>query len=195
MDEVVFDRARGGAGGRVASPVSPRLESRRGDDPVRLRAGSLRRFDGHPVRLLAGRRGVTTALDGLGLSLGADGGLGRDCAGSVLVALPPPVLLQDRLRAAGRVLLVVALLEVLLEVLPPLGEPVEEAERLLGGLVKGHLVLVLAALLGEGTGAVVNPLVTVDLGSPLLSGRSGNNAINTILGVHGQLGWPRNHTV
>jgi hypothetical protein len=57
----------------------------------------------------------------------------------------------------------------------------EEAERLLSCLVKGHLVLVLAALLGKGTGAVVNPLVAVDLGSSLLSRRSGDNAINAIL--------------
>jgi glycerol uptake facilitator-like aquaporin len=83
---------------------------------------------------------------------------------------------------ASWVLLVVALLKVLLEILPPLGEPMEEAERLLSCLVKGHLVLVLAALLGKGTGAVVNPLVAVDLGSSLLSRRSGDNTINTILG-------------
>lgn len=39
----------------------------------------------------------------------------------------------------------------------------EQAQALLGLAVAGHLVLELAALLGEGAGAVVDPLVTVDL--------------------------------
>lgn len=160
--------------------MSPRLEGRWSDDPVPLGAGSLR-FNRHPVWLLVGSGRVTTAFDSLGLSLGSNGSLGSDRAGRVLVALPSPVLLQNRLWTASWVLLVVALLEVLLEVLPPLGEPVEKAERLLSRLVKGHLVLVLAALLSKGTGAVVNPLVAVDLGSSLLSRRSGDNTINAIL--------------
>lgn len=36
---------------------------------------------------------------------------------------------------------------------------------MLSGPVVRHLVLVLAALLGEGTGALVHPLVAEDLGS------------------------------
>ena len=36
---------------------------------------------------------------------------------------------------------------------------------MLSGPVVGHLVLVLAALLGEGTGALMHPLVAEDLGS------------------------------
>lgn len=161
--------------------MSPCLEGRWSDDPVPLRAGSLR-FNRNPVWFLVGRGRVTTTLDSLGLSLGANGGLGRSRAGRVLVTLPSPVLLQNRLRTASWVLLVVALLEVLLKVLPPLREPMEETERLLSRLVEGHLVLVLATLLGKGTGTIVNPLVAVDLGPSLLSRRSGDNAINTILG-------------
>lgn len=41
----------------------------------------------------------------------------------------------------------------------------EQAEHMLSGPVVGHLVLVLAALLGEGTGSLVHPLVAKDLGS------------------------------
>lgn len=40
----------------------------------------------------------------------------------------------------------------------------KETEFLLCLLVRGHLVLVLATLLGEGTCSVVNPFVTIDLG-------------------------------
>lgn len=47
--------------------------------------------------------------------------------------------------------------------LPPGGISVEQAQALLGLAVAGHLVLELAALLGEGAGAVMDPLVTVDL--------------------------------
>lgn len=46
---------------------------------------------------------------------------------------------------------------------PPDGETLEQAEGFLGVLVEGHLVLVLAALLGEGADALVDPLVAVDL--------------------------------
>ena len=41
----------------------------------------------------------------------------------------------------------------------------KQAEHVLSGPVIRHLVLVLAALLGEGTSALVNPLVAEDLGS------------------------------
>lgn len=58
-----------------------------------------------------------------------------------------------------------------LHLLPPGGVAVEQAQLLLGLLVVGHLVLVLAALLGEGAGAVVDPLVAVDL--DLLVARGG----------------------
>jgi uncharacterized protein (DUF2342 family) len=46
---------------------------------------------------------------------------------------------------------------------PPHGEALEQAERLLGILVEGHLMLVFTALLGEGADSLVDPLVTVDL--------------------------------
>jgi hypothetical protein len=46
---------------------------------------------------------------------------------------------------------------------PPHGEALEETQRLLGVLVERHLMLVLAALLGEGADALVDPLVAVDL--------------------------------
>lgn len=49
--------------------------------------------------------------------------------------------------------------------LPPRGQAVEQAQRVLRGSVQGHLVLELAALLGKGTHALVNPLVAVDLGA------------------------------
>ena len=49
------------------------------------------------------------------------------------------------------------------ELLPPGRVAVEQAQHLLGLAVVGHLVLELAALLGEGAGAVVDPLVAVDL--------------------------------
>lgn len=40
----------------------------------------------------------------------------------------------------------------------------EKAERKLGGFVQGHLMLILAALLGEGTDPLMNPFVAVNLG-------------------------------
>lgn len=57
--------------------------------------------------------------------------------------------------------------QVGLVLLPPGGEAVEQAELVLGDLVEGHLVLVLAALLGECAHALVHPLVAVDLGTSL----------------------------
>lgn len=63
-----------------------------------------------------------------------------------------------------------ALLGALL--LPPGGIPMEQTQALLGLAVARHLVLELAALLGEGAGAVVDPLVTVDL---LALATSGSN--------------------
>lgn len=59
------------------------------------------------------------------------------------------------------------------ELLPPGGVSVEQAQLLLGLLVVGHLVLELAALLGEGAGAVVDPLVAVDLVAPAGGGGRG----------------------
>lgn len=47
--------------------------------------------------------------------------------------------------------------------LPPGGEAVEQAERVLRHLVERHLVLVLAALLRERAHALVHPLVAVHL--------------------------------
>lgn len=47
--------------------------------------------------------------------------------------------------------------------LPPGGVSMKQAQALLGLAVARHLVLELAALLGEGAGAVMDPLVTVDL--------------------------------
>ena len=41
----------------------------------------------------------------------------------------------------------------------------EKAEHVLSGPIVRHLVLVLAALLCEGTSALVHPLVAEDLGS------------------------------
>lgn len=49
--------------------------------------------------------------------------------------------------------------------LPPRGQAVEQAQRVLRGSVQGHLVLELAALLSKGTHTLVNPLVAVDLGA------------------------------
>lgn len=74
-----------------------------------------------------------------------------------------------------------------------------QAQRQLGGLVKGHLVLVAAAALGEGACSLVNPLVAVDL---LLAGccwrgwlrgasRDGgvsNNQVNGVLKLAGRYG-------
>lgn len=45
----------------------------------------------------------------------------------------------------------------------------KQAQRLLRSLVERHLVFVFAALLSKGAGAVVDPFVTIDLGSALLS--------------------------
>ena len=55
--------------------------------------------------------------------------------------------------------------ELGLVLLPPGGVAVEEAELVLGDLVKGHLVLILTSLLGEGADALVYPLVAVDFGA------------------------------
>lgn len=53
--------------------------------------------------------------------------------------------------------------------LPPGGVTVEEAQTLLSLAVAGHLVLELAALLGEGADAIVDPLVAVNLLAPAAS--------------------------
>lgn len=66
-----------------------------------------------------------------------------------------------------------ALLGTLL--LPPGRVPVEQAQALLRLAIGGHLVLKLAALLGEGTGAVVDPLVTVNLLAFATTGHSSSN--------------------
>lgn len=63
------------------------------------------------------------------------------------------------------------------ELLPPDGVAVEQAQLLLGLLVVGHLVLELAALLGEGAGAVVDPLVAVDLVTPVGGGVVGRPVV------------------
>lgn len=47
--------------------------------------------------------------------------------------------------------------------LPPGRVSVEQAQLLLGLTIVGHLMLVLATLLGEGASAIVDPLVAVDL--------------------------------
>lgn len=47
--------------------------------------------------------------------------------------------------------------------LPPRRVSVEETQGLLRGLVMGHLMFVLTTLLGESTGTIVNPLITIDL--------------------------------
>jgi hypothetical protein len=49
--------------------------------------------------------------------------------------------------------------------LEPGWQAMEQAQGVLRGRVKGHLVLELAPLLREGTDALVHPLVAVDLGS------------------------------
>lgn len=49
----------------------------------------------------------------------------------------------------------------------------EQAEAVLRHAVVWHLVLVLAALLREGAGSVVDPLVAVDLGALLGVARGG----------------------
>jgi hypothetical protein len=61
--------------------------------------------------------------------------------------------------------------QVGLVLLPPGREAVEQAQLVLREPVHGHLVLVLAALLGEGAHALVHPLVAVDLGAALRSRR------------------------
>lgn len=57
----------------------------------------------------------------------------------------------------------------------------EEAKGVLGGLVKGHLVLVLASLLSESTNTFVNPLVAVDLGFLRRHGGGGDDAVDLLL--------------
>jgi hypothetical protein len=64
---------------------------------------------------------------------------------------------------------IAALLKLLLVISPPLGEPMKQAQRLLRSLVEGHFVFVFATLLSKGAGTVVDPFVTIDLGSAMLS--------------------------
>jgi hypothetical protein len=52
--------------------------------------------------------------------------------------------------------------------LPPGRIPEKQAQLVLCDLVGWHLVLVLAALLGEGADALVDPFVAVDLEALLL---------------------------
>lgn len=47
----------------------------------------------------------------------------------------------------------------------PSRQAMEQTEHVLGSPVIGHLMLVLATLLGEGTGTLVHPLVAENLGS------------------------------
>ena len=61
--------------------------------------------------------------------------------------------------------------------LPPARVSVEQAQLLLGLSVVRHLVLVLAALLGEGAGSVVDPLVAVDLLAPGAAAGAGAVAV------------------
>lgn len=61
--------------------------------------------------------------------------------------------------------------QLLLGFLPPRGQAVEQSEGVLRRSVEGHLVLVLAPLLGESTHAFVYPLVAVDFDLLLLTGR------------------------
>lgn len=57
--------------------------------------------------------------------------------------------------------------ELSLMLFPPGREAMKQAELVLRDLVKRHLVFILAALLGKGTDALMDPFVAVDLGSPL----------------------------
>ena len=70
-------------------------------------------------------------------------------------------------------------LQLVLLLAPPHRQAVKETQLVLGSSVKGHLVLELAALLGKGAGAVVNPLVAVDLGA-LVSIRVGCASDDTV---------------
>lgn len=56
-----------------------------------------------------------------------------------------------------------------LPLLPPGGIPEEQTQLMLRRLVAGHFVFVLAALLGEGADALVDPFVAVDLETFLLA--------------------------
>lgn len=78
--------------------------------------------------------------------------------------------------------------------LPPARISVEQAQAVLALLVAGHLVLELAALLGEGAGTIVDPLVAVNLltlGSAVVAVlvvvAGHDNCITVVLGV-GSLG-------
>lgn len=53
-------------------------------------------------------------------------------------------------------------------------QTVEQTKRLLGLLVHGHIVSKFAALLSEGAGSIVNPLVTIDLLTAAGTGRCGD---------------------
>lgn len=55
--------------------------------------------------------------------------------------------------------------------LPPLRITVKETELVLCGPVRGHLVPILAALLGKGTNALVHPFIAVHLGPSLAGAR------------------------
>lgn len=71
--------------------------------------------------------------------------------------------------------------QLLLLLLIPSRETLEEAKGLLRGLVQGHLVLKLAPRLGEGTSSLVDPHVAVDF--VLLRDRraSGDDTVDLVL--------------
>lgn len=64
--------------------------------------------------------------------------------------------------------------QLCLPLLPPGRQTMKQPQTVLCGLVHRHLVLVLASLLGERAGALVNPLVAIDLDLPMLCGRRGS---------------------
>ena len=74
-------------------------------------------------------------------------------------------------------------LQLVLLLAPPQRQAMKETQLVLSSPVEGHLVLELAALLGKGAGAVVNPLVAVDLGAlvSIRVGRAGDDAVDVIL--------------
>ena len=82
-------------------------------------------------------------------------------------------------------MLVDGALFICLQLLPPGRIAMEETKLLLCLLVRRHLVLIFATLLGESTGSVVNPFVAIDF--DLLRGcivgwrRRSNNVIDARL--------------
>lgn len=72
-------------------------------------------------------------------------------------------------------------LKISLKLLPPSWESMEKAERELSRLVQGHLVLVLATLLGESTNPLMNPFITINFGLLRRDRGSGDDLIDVFL--------------